>query len=140
MSKIPNIIKFCVTLFFIDLILILNHLKKPYFVIGGIIYIENIIATIIILVISLIILYLGYNILKLNKSVFNISRYFFIFLIINSIINLIASIFLTKDMAGFLSRVFGEDVFVGYILVQLMIILVNVSLYWLIKVSKNLLR
>ena len=70
MSKIPNIIKFSVTLLFIDLILILNHLRKPYFVFGGIIFIESIVATIIILLLSTMIIYFGYKVLKQNKSIY----------------------------------------------------------------------
>jgi hypothetical protein len=140
MSKIPNIIKFSVTLLFIDLILILNHLRKPYFVFGGIIFIESIVATIIILLLSTMIIYFGYKVLKQNKSIYFVSRYFFLFLVINSVINLIASFFLTNDMAGFLYGVFGESVLFGYVIIQILIIIVNLSLYWLLYASKDILQ
>lgn len=141
MRPLPNIIKVSLLLFFIDLMLILEHLKNSYFVLLGIFFLEHVAATVLLLVLAFIAVVAGYYILKRNKAVYWLSQAFALFFILNSLINLVLIVFISSDIAGFLhQRVFGEDVFPGFIVMQLILVLNNLLLSLNLKSSKRLLK
>ena len=140
MRQIPDIIKSAVILVFIEQALVLSYLRKPHFILAGLFFIEGNYATLLIIVLSFAIIYIGYRIIRQQKKAYRMTRYLSMFFILNSLINLIAMIFISSDMAGFLTRIFGEDVFSGFVFIQILFLLTSLGLFITIKRSRNVLN
>ena len=141
MKSLPTIIKAAVVLIFIDLLLLLNYLRKPYFVLGGIFFLDSIKATTIILALVFIAVITGYFILKRCRAIYSLTLFFAFLLILNSVINIIALIFVSDDVAGFLEEIiFGENVFAGFVIMQILFLLINLELYVCVKNARKVLK
>jgi len=132
-------IRTAVLLVFVDIALLLNFLRNPYFVLGGLFFLESFIATVIIIGLVSAAVLIGYRILR-RYTVYRLARYFALFMIINSVINIIFAAFIRDDVAGFLARISGSEVFYAYILLQVLSFVINMWLYKLLKHAYEFLR
>ncbi len=141
MRQLPNLIKSSVLLLFIDIVLVLDHLKNPYFVLFGIFFMEHLWATVMVLLLVFIGIVAGYGILRKRRFAYRLGLALAAFLFINSLINLVLLAFVAGDISDFLhQRIFGENVFLGFVFLQLMFLAVNAFLFINIKASRKLLK
>ena len=124
----PNILRTILLLVFVDLALLMNYIRKPHFILTGLFFFDSVFATVIALLLMFLCILIGIQLYRLKKSVYKLSLFYTRILLWNSIITLAFAVFIYDDMAGFLLRIFGANVFFGFILQQLMFVLVN---YWL---------
>jgi len=139
MKPLTPAIRLAVILVFIDIALILNYLRDPYFILVGVFYLDSFMATVLVLALLFAAILIGYRILR-RYTVFYLAKYFAYFFIANSIINLVLTVFVADDMAGFLQRIIGSDVLSGFILIQVFFLLINLLLLQALKSCHELLR
>lgn len=131
-------IKPAAILIFLNIALLLNYLREPYFVLFGLFYLDSLPATILVLILLLLYVLIGIMVIKKRKKLRRVTKFLSIFLIVNSVINTFLAIFIAKDMAGYLERLFEQDVFLGFIVLQIGFIIVNVMLLFRVKRSNYL--
>lgn len=129
-----------VLVFFVNLALLLSYLREPFFVLSGLFFFESITATTIVLVLIFINVLGATMILRHKKHYFRLTKALVVFLAINSIVNLFALVFVSSDMAGFFMRVFGENIFSGFVVVQILFVLVNAWLLLMLQFTRRVLH
>jgi len=134
----PDIIRTLTLLFFVEFALLLNFLREPYFVILGAFYMDNIASTIITLTLLTLTAWFGIAVFRQKSWVKSPAKYLAMLVMINSTANIIVSIFLSDDIAGYLSRVFEEAVFFGFILLQFFFVFINFWIYAAVKSSRRI--
>jgi hypothetical protein len=117
--RLPKAVIIIVSLLFISIILFLPHFFNPHFVLLGIFFIEGAEAALIYSLFILAALLLSYFVIKRFRKCYYPALSIYTALGVNAGINLIAAVFFSEDMQGFISRVFSSpDFFGAYILNQ----------------------
>ncbi len=139
MKEIPRSIKTAMVPLFLDLALVLGYLRKPYFVLAGMFFLEGNAATVLVLALAFLTLYIGFRVLRQHRKVYRTARLYAGLLILNSLINLVAVLFISADMTGFLERIFTEDVLTAFIIFQALFLLTNAWLFLILKRARRVL-
>lgn len=113
-----------------------NQIIMPHFILLGIIFLEGFSAIILNM---LIVLGMIYGMYANIKNDYKLIEYFSFILyptILNSTINIFFTLFFEEDLLGFMSRIMGNnDLFIGYLVNQIMILIV--ALILLINIKKR---
>ncbi len=120
-------------LMFADILLLFSLLKGPHFVLLGIFFLGPVSAGALV---SLLILSAGLFCLMLirkSRKTYSFAQYFSLFLILNSLANLVLSLFIGSDMAGYLGRSAGTSSLAGFLLVQSALLLANFALFFALR-------
>ncbi len=139
MKEIPRVVKSAMIPIFIDLALVLGYLRKPYFILAGMFFLDGNAATVLALGLSFLAVYVGFRVLRQHRRVYRTARLFAGFFILNSLINIIAVFFISADMQGFLERVFSENILTGFIFLQVLFIIANAWLFVAIRKARRVL-
>ena len=111
----PNIIKIILSLMLVHVIILINNIKFPAFFLLGLIQIEGIDAELILLVLLFSAVLLMYGNVKRYARAHILTKWFYSILAINYLLTIIASFFFSEDFSGFLGRIYGTNVYSGYI-------------------------
>lgn len=126
-------------LFLVLLIIIFfsNQIIVPHFILFGVIFLDGITAIFlnsIIIIGAVSIMIAG---IKNDKKLINILSLGLYPIVINSSINILFTLFFEEDLLGFMSRTFGNnDLFIGYLINQILILIIGLVLIINIKKEK----
>lgn len=113
-------------LLFISILIFANHLIVPHFVLLGINFFENSAALIITALFIAFIVASKFIITKKTKKVYLLLMIVYVFITINSLINLFSSYLLKEDVAGFIERVYeSPEFFTGFVINQSLLLLIS---------------
>ncbi len=119
--------KILLGLLFISLIVLVNQLVAPHFLLTGAIFLDGITAFLInIFFISISILTI-FILLKKIKTDYLVTKIAFGFLAINSAINLLSSYIFKEDIKNFIASIHGTpELFAGFVINQSIILLISI--------------
>jgi len=127
-------------LYLVSFSLIVGSLYKPHMVLFGLFYLDSIPATFAIISLGIVCAIAGITALRGKRAAILLTKYYTSFIVLNSIVNLVALLFVYQDVQGFMLRIFGEDMTSGFIFIQVVAILANLWLYVAVMGSKRLFR
>jgi hypothetical protein len=128
MRIVPSRITLLTLLLFVDVLLLAMFLEKPYFVIGGILFVSGLAAFCVVLVPIALALLLIYLSLRRSSLVRTLTFVLAFPLILNSIAILATAPFFSEDLSAFLEQVLGVGTMVGFVVLQVFLILNNLLL------------
>jgi hypothetical protein len=140
MRKVHGMITAFVLLCFIDILLLMDYLRGPYFVLAGLSFVGGWPAYIVVLGISCGIGIGAYRVLRLQDSAYYGTVGLLILLLLNSIAGLAALNFAPDDLAGFLEGVRGSGDLSGYTLFHILLSLATTACMVTLILARPILR
>ncbi len=110
---------------FLSILLILNMVFKPKFILFGLLHLEKF-GLIINLLLILFILFSIYNFFIKNRKYLFLSKFIFLFLFFNSIVNILFIIFYPIEINNFLINLYqNEDILIAFLINQILLLLTS---------------
>jgi hypothetical protein len=128
MRPLPRIVKIVALLLFIDITLHLNYLHNPHFILLGFGLLRGLPSAALVVLIVVALAILAYFVLKRRRNSYYPLLAVATILVVNSIVNIGALLFVREDTAQFLGSILPGNPLYAYATVQSLILFVNAAL------------